>query len=108
MTETFDFAKLSARKEAFEEFKRVLDGFLNGAVHTFNLSTYEAANLRALLDAIQTHDPDGNPLRVLDTGDWLSQVRMRLPMVDEKNRPNVASREQIAAVRHDLTTRRLT
>lgn len=95
-----DWEKAIAVREAFEEFQRVIAGLLNGADHVLLLNNYEAVNLRALLDAIQTYHPDEtNPLRVLDTGDWTSQVRMRLPMVDGAHAPNTSSNEQIRNVR---------
>lgn len=95
-----DWERAVAVREAFDEFQRVIAGLLNGADHVLLLNNYEAVNLRALLDAIQTQYPgEDNPLRVLDTGDWTYQVRMRLPMVDGTHAPNTSSNEQIRNVR---------
>jgi hypothetical protein len=64
--------------------------------YSIELDDYEVANLRVAIEAIgypwQKHK-DHSPLSVLNTGDWLGQLYLKLPIVEKM--PNVSSYELI-------------
>ena len=65
---------------------------------TIELNDYEVVNLRSAIEAIgYPHDiveRPRNPLMVLNTGDWLGQIYLKLPKVDTV--PNHIPKDLIA------------
>ncbi len=59
---------------------------------TLDLDDYEAANLRAALEVLAKLG--------LDTGDWLGQIRLRIPSTEFQ--PNVSVEDQVDTVRRNL------
>lgn len=47
------------------------------------LNGYQTVNLRSALDVGALHEGPTNPLSVLDSGDWLSEIREMLPAIDD-------------------------
>src|SRR5437763_1849787 len=69
------------------------------------LNDYEAANLgSALKAALIWQDVPDNPLRVLNSGDWIAQIYHKLPELEQRpNRtPEEYVKESLARARHIL------
>lgn len=80
-----DYERYQARRRALEDIRNIVDGLSatgGQGEHVLVLSSYELANLTAALEAGATVVRGPNPLGALNNGDWLNQVRFRLPSTD--------------------------
>jgi hypothetical protein len=85
------------RRQALADAVRIAEGVARGDQHVILLSSYEAANLRAALQATGYAVADAeSPLNVMNTGDWLGQVWQKLPYIEESEcKPNSSVEEMI-------------